>query len=438
MRNLEFNFINKPYTEREAWSFLQTQGPQLNCSIRKLAFLWKWHKSKVERFLKILRAETLIETETGTDATTIKVNKLNGCKLSELFDRDKIETATETPLAINLINLEELSPKTILAEQNRDSFIQTSETAQAEAGQGVAANLETAKQINARQDRDNFDFIAPQASAKEKEKQEKKKSNKKRKEQKEKEKTPLKGGKKEKIFKKILDQDFDNFDEAELLGDFEELKEFKKHREFKNSYFEQSGNQANQVHLINSSISNNPVNQIVWDSFIDQASQTQINKTSNAYPPTQSTQTNQPNQTNIDKPIDRIIDDIEQLEVSDVANWAEANLPAEIDLEWELEKFKDYCRASLKTQPQNLVAAFRNWLRKALEFKRLRDKQAETYANNRKPNSLTSTESSGSISFKKFLSSGMKVINEISQDKQTDNKMLVDKIIDTNQWNIDE
>ncbi len=51
----------------------------------------------------------------------------------------------------------------------------------------------------------------------------------------------------------------------------------------------------------------------------------------------------------------------------DVIDWAEKNLPASVDVEWELEKFKDYHRYTNKKPPKDAVAAFRNWLRKASE-----------------------------------------------------------------------
>jgi hypothetical protein len=64
---------------------------------------------------------------------------------------------------------------------------------------------------------------------------------------------------------------------------------------------------------------------------------------------------------------------VERVEVDDVAFWAENNLPAAINLEWELAKFQDYYRASQKQTPKDGVAAFRNWLRKGAEFKSLNE-----------------------------------------------------------------
>ena len=52
----------------------------------------------------------------------------------------------------------------------------------------------------------------------------------------------------------------------------------------------------------------------------------------------------------------------------DVIDWAEKNLPKTIDLEWELEKFKDYHRSRPKKPPKDSIAAFRNWLRRATEL----------------------------------------------------------------------
>lgn len=54
---------------------------------------------------------------------------------------------------------------------------------------------------------------------------------------------------------------------------------------------------------------------------------------------------------------------------TDVASWAEATLPLTLDLSWELGKFQDYWRSTRKKPPKDGAAAFRNWLRKAVEIK---------------------------------------------------------------------
>jgi hypothetical protein len=58
-------FDDEPFTKREAWKWLIDNSikDQLPCSIRYLAGKWKWHKSKVERFVARLKNESLVETE---------------------------------------------------------------------------------------------------------------------------------------------------------------------------------------------------------------------------------------------------------------------------------------------------------------------------------------------------------------------------------------
>ncbi|MEK6733864.1 MAG: hypothetical protein AABY27_02020 [Pseudomonadota bacterium] len=77
MNDFNLKLAIKTYNEREAWKFLQTCGPELTCSIRTLATIWKWHRSKVERFLKILKAEMLIETaiKSGKTLITLRQNQ---------------------------------------------------------------------------------------------------------------------------------------------------------------------------------------------------------------------------------------------------------------------------------------------------------------------------------------------------------------------------
>ena len=67
MNDFNLKLSIKSYNEREAWSFLQTCGPEFTCSIRTLAAIWKWNRSKVEKFLKILKAEMLVETGIKSD-----------------------------------------------------------------------------------------------------------------------------------------------------------------------------------------------------------------------------------------------------------------------------------------------------------------------------------------------------------------------------------
>lgn len=104
-------FEVQPFTEREAWIWLIKEAAwkprsrrikkfvvnlgrgQLAASIRGMAEVWQWHRAKVERFLKRLQTETMIETASDQGVTVITV-----CNYDK-YQRVSMptETATETP-----------------------------------------------------------------------------------------------------------------------------------------------------------------------------------------------------------------------------------------------------------------------------------------------------------------------------------------------------
>ncbi len=144
MDNFNLKIAAKAYSEREAWGFLQANGPELNLSIRNLAILWKWHRSKVERFLKILRTETLIEIKTSQGKTTIITLVNKGVdEANHLDPQDNIETLNET-------DTQEIKIK----NQSRDSFEDISEISSAQEIQVFEEISET----KSRQFQDTFVF----------------------------------------------------------------------------------------------------------------------------------------------------------------------------------------------------------------------------------------------------------------------------------------
>ncbi len=270
MNSFNLKIAALSYSEREAWTFLQVNGPEVNLSIRNLGILWKWNRSKVERFLKFLKSETLIETKISHGKTTIitLANKSTD-KDHHSNSQDNIETINET-------DIQEFNIK----NQSRDSFEDISEIPSVQENQAF-------KEINkteSRQFQDTFVF-----------EEEKKKRSKKRKEE-IKEKTLLKEGKKEKDFS----------ENANRLDHF-----FAK---------DESSKEAEEV--------------------LEEIS-TKLPVLKN-YP--------------------------ENVTAEDILDWAEKNLPQSINVEWELEKFKDYHRSRPKTKLKDAVAYFRNWLRRAAEF----------------------------------------------------------------------
>ncbi len=178
MKQFELELMNTPYSKREALNFLIFHGPELSCSIRELASIWKWHRSKVERFLKTLELKTLIETQIRSGKTVIKLKADNGFVKNPLSARaNKNETETKTEPKTEVLDLDQEDP-------SRDNFEDKNETPLSQVIQHLSKNSE----ITLRQFQDTYVTA-----------QEKKKRSKKRKEE-IKEKTFLKESKKEKIF----------------------------------------------------------------------------------------------------------------------------------------------------------------------------------------------------------------------------------------------
>lgn len=63
------------FTEREAWYWLVTNSidGKLSRTIRDMAYIWKWNKSKVERFLGKLKSNSFIDTDIVLGRLVIKI-----------------------------------------------------------------------------------------------------------------------------------------------------------------------------------------------------------------------------------------------------------------------------------------------------------------------------------------------------------------------------
>lgn len=107
-------FADETFTEREAWIWLIREAAwkdrrirvgdrmvnlkrgQCGCSVRFMAERWRWHRSKVERFLKRLKSETMIETASDQGILVITVCKYNEYQRVSLPDETPTETPSET------------------------------------------------------------------------------------------------------------------------------------------------------------------------------------------------------------------------------------------------------------------------------------------------------------------------------------------------------
>lgn len=105
---------DEPFTRREAWIWLIVEAAwkdrtkrvdgktvavkrgQVAHSIRFMAEAWGWHRTRVDRFLRELKIETMIETETETGITIITICNYDEYQRVSLPDRDKKRPADET------------------------------------------------------------------------------------------------------------------------------------------------------------------------------------------------------------------------------------------------------------------------------------------------------------------------------------------------------
>ncbi len=180
MNNFQLKLSTQAYSQREAWNFLKDNGSCLTVSIRQLATLWKWHRSKVERFIKFLKTGALIETEIVSGRTMIKVNNYNSITpIISVFSNHN-ETISEDELEVNKLKK---SLKDSKLRENKDVYDGKFDvTENKENNQGSELELKTIS-------RQNKDSLANAIIFKE----EKKKRSKKRKEE-IKEPPPPKGG----------------------------------------------------------------------------------------------------------------------------------------------------------------------------------------------------------------------------------------------------
>jgi hypothetical protein len=89
-----------------------------------------------------------------------------------------------------------------------------------------------------------------------------------------------------------------------------------------------------------------------------------------------------------------------------VEAWAVTNLSSELNLRWELGKFKDYWRSTHKKPPKDGLAAFRNWLRNAEQYQQQNEGKNGRYHSKQ--------QSSG---IENFLAAGASLAAKYSRDR---------------------
>ena len=351
-------FAKEAFSKREALDWLINNKMNFNdhgllsVSMSSLANEWKWHKSKVARFLNFLRREVLIDTVSDTTGDTAS-DTAQPHKNQQI---EKInETVGETPIDTDLAIF---CDKTLFIKQNLDDCDTAIDTLVSLDLQAFQTSQETETDTNLEQNRDRSDDERL-------EKEEKKKRSKKRKEE-IKEKPPLKGGKKEKkIFANqgFLDYEVDTaFDAAKNDNFVDETTTLAK-------VAADIADNINEKQVLNEILSKKPKSQP--DSVV----------------------------------------------VEDVIDWAEKNLPTEINVEWELEKFKDYWRSYTRKPAKDAVAAFRNWLRRAIELKNKnlsRDSNKYLGGND---NGYNQNNATWSPDIERFFTGGIKALDSISRSR---------------------
>lgn len=102
---ITLGFLLEPYSKNEAWKWLSERitGGDVSISIRQMAYIWKWHRSKVERFIALLKKEAMIETKICARKLVISLalkpaleNRSCGAKTSERQEQDEEHSSQDT------------------------------------------------------------------------------------------------------------------------------------------------------------------------------------------------------------------------------------------------------------------------------------------------------------------------------------------------------
>ena len=377
MENHCYIFTKEAFSKREAWNWLTDEAvktkihSQVKTTLRFLAKEWQWPKTKVARFLKDLTSVKLIETENSSSYSLIKLIKNNNLKIISLdicsINQDK-PLDTETGTEIGTINGTAQDQEI----QDVDEIAGTaSGTLNGTENQKISPSMIKINQLGQLWDNSGTENGTAQ--------------------------TKVEHGL----------QAIPGTDSGTISGQtrknsdfFEAEKEEKKKRTKKRK----EENTKEKYSL--KGIQKERYEKFQNDSFLliepelptrsDSNEITLSRKKKKATEPTHQQKTKKT---------------IEQVEVNDVAFWAENNLPAAMNLEWELAKFQDYYLASPKRPSKDGVAAFRNWLRKATEFKNLKvgenlNGKHKTYQNGSYGSRFKET-----TGFERFLAGGLRAVS---------------------------
>lgn len=86
----------KPHTRRQGRAMIKLERGQLCHAVRFMADIWKWSKSRVDRFLTRLKNRDMIKINSGTKISIISICNYEIYQRVSLPERDKVGTESGT------------------------------------------------------------------------------------------------------------------------------------------------------------------------------------------------------------------------------------------------------------------------------------------------------------------------------------------------------
>lgn len=361
-------FIKEPFTKREAWKWLvynavQISGfHQIKTTLSLLAQEWKWPKTKVSRFLTDLANTKLITKESNAFSTTIKFIQAQILKTTSLtsnyIDQNQVKTefgiVNEPDQLQPIYSVEEGSETKIKAPSEAKDIKSTSIVAKIHQ-LGQERNY-FGTEIGTMHTKDKYGLQATNETE----------------------------------VGTISKQTWETNNFSEAQKEEKKKRNKKRKEEVTKEKYSLKGIQKERYERNKLKNSANLIEVELEANSIQGLSSCKI-----------KTQSNQDFRKTT-----------EQVEIHDIALWAADNIPSIVNLEWELSKFQDYYRATSKKKPKDGVAAFRNWLRNSIEFKKLNigDHLNDGCSRNQTRNQFKET-----TGIERFLAAGVRAIAEFEK-----------------------
>jgi hypothetical protein len=389
LANIDLAFLDiEPFSKREAlnWFANKASGTasDKNLSIRHIASIWKWHRSKVERFIKLLKEKGLIETalETGKASLTHCNSKL------AKDDKRNIETAIEAKVDSN-------EPKT----SERDRFRIVINPHQTQQAPCLQQDDKSSIEINSRQNRDDFES---------------------------KQKKEDKNVSAETALKTITEtisahsipcsSRLSENDQCNTKTTSETVSETKidpnEHKALERDNFEtvtdllqtQQAPCLQEIGSINAETNSrqNP------DSVEKKKKNEKKEKNQKKEKKEKEKSLKEKNIPLGDTKKEKVLwADVllSSIDADEIYRFAKSLAMEPAEVEWEMAKFIDHLKSSHQKPPKNIPAAFRNWLRRSLEFNKLKT------TNEQSTRQINQTKQA-STAFERFLAGAARALAE--------------------------